>query len=210
MSFMKYQKEGNGTRANIYGHILQRPFLTASEIVAELTSSGHGTSYSTLLYHIEKMLAGGRATVMLPEHSDGIQPMEIIKVVKSGNKALFVANNNAYTDEECRTIAATLPDEARRIYLEMRHAKEDIFRQMLAEKHKVSTTTINWHLKRLEGEELVLNHVDELNKKRTLLTANPAKTAIFDSAWQKLLHQRPELMLIPITGASKTAAHENQ
>jgi DNA-binding transcriptional ArsR family regulator len=116
----------NATRKTIYDAVCATPGLGVQEI-AHLA----GVTYSTTSYHLDRLIEAG-----------------MVVMSGNGNRLRYYKNGGQISEEERRLLPILENAEVCRI-LEAILDRPYTYRAALAERLGVSTTTINWHLKRL-------------------------------------------------------------
>jgi predicted transcriptional regulator len=122
----------NGTRKTIFETVCANPGAGVQEVAATAR-----VSYSTATYHLDRLVAAGML-VMTPD----------------GNKLCYYKNGGSFTEAERRILPILKNTEAARV-LEAIVREPGTYRSALANVLGVTTTTINWHLKRLREAGLV-------------------------------------------------------
>lgn len=121
----------SATRKRIYDVVCARPGAG----VAEVAMKG-GVSYSTATYHLDRLVQAG----MLVETNEG------------GRVRWF--KNGGFNEQDRKLVPIVENPEVMRI-LDIVRQNPGTYRAAIADTLNVTTTTVNWHLKRLLAEGLV-------------------------------------------------------
>ncbi|MHB8585840.1 MAG: winged helix-turn-helix transcriptional regulator [Thermoplasmatota archaeon] len=122
----------NDTRKSIYDAVCRTPGVSVQE-VAQVA----GVTYSTTSYHLDRLVEAG-----------------MLVVAAGGSRLRYYKNGGQFTEEERRLVPIMENAEACRV-LESILERPYTYRAAIAEKLGVSTTSVNWHLKRLLEAGLV-------------------------------------------------------
>ena len=162
--YNRVQRDGsfeNETRRRIFEYVRQRPGQSIAEIATTV-----GVSHSTASYHLERLME-----------------FNLLASTQDGNKMRFFVNGGLFTEEERRILAALSNAETRRVLATI-VANPGSYRAELTSLLKVSSPTVNWHLQRLLGAQLV---VEEPRRRNRYLFADPARLrGVFETLSQKV------------------------
>ena len=122
----------NDTRRRIFDHVRSRPGQSIAEIATTI-----GVSHSTASYHLDRLLE-----------------FKLLASTQDGNKMRFFVNGGTFTEEERRVLSALSNPETRRVLATIL-ANPGSYRAELTQLLGVSSPTVNWHLARLLGADLV-------------------------------------------------------
>ena len=162
--YNRVQRDGsfeNETRRRIFEYVRLRPGQSIAEIATTV-----GVSHSTASYHLERLME-----------------FNLLASTQDGNKMRFFVNGGLFTEEERRILAALSNSETRRV-LATNVATPGSYRAELTSLLKVSSPTVNWHLQRLLGAELVM---EEPRGRNRYLFADPSRLrVVFETLSQKV------------------------
>lgn len=123
----------NDTRRRIFDQVRNRPGQSIAEIAITV-----GVSHSTASYHLERLLE-----------------FDLLASTPDGNKMRFFVNGGLFTEEERRILSALSNPETRKVLAAI-VANPGCYRAELTALLRVSSPTVNWHLARLLGAQLVV------------------------------------------------------
>ena len=162
--YNRVQRDGsfeNETRRRIFDYVRLRPGQSIAEIATTV-----GVSHSTASYHLERLME-----------------FNLLASTQDGNKMRFFVNGGLFTEEERRVLAALSNSETRRVLATI-VANPGSYRAELTSLLKVSSPTVNWHLQRLLGAQLVM---EEPRGRNRYLFADPARLRVaFETLSQKV------------------------
>lgn len=155
----------NDTRKTIFEAVCANPGLGVQEL-----SKTSGVSYSTTTYHLERLASAGMI-VMTPE----------------GNKLRYYQNGGNFSEAERRILPLLKNTEAARV-LDAIASEPGTYRTQLAQRLGVTTTTINWHLRRLFEAGLIR---ETRQGRNAYLYPSPQATQSLQNIAEKLQSEEP-------------------
>ena len=162
--YNRVQRDGsfeNETRRRIFEYVRQRPGQSIAEIATMV-----GVSHSTASYHLERLME-----------------FNLLASTQDGNKMRFFVNGGLFTEDERRVLAALSNSETRRVLATIL-ANPGSYRAELTALLRVSSPTVNWHLQRLLGAQLV---AEEPRGRNRYLFADPTRLRLqFETLSQKV------------------------